>query len=278
MKTMNIVKRSLLTLAVIPAVLVASGNIAMAAQIPYAEGDYLDSPSTPAFNIYTGVPFGVGNEADFVRIRTSNGNPIDSGNTGERNSLYTTTLSTVCNNGDMFDVRTYIHNGADDDYNYGGQGSAVAHGVELSMTALLGTEAKNFPFNSTISADNADTVTDDANLVCANNVKLELVPKTVKVYTATLGWMELPVTVVNGKTTIGNHDMNSGDVWGCWNERIQVVYTVKVVNTPVVPPVTPPVTPQVLPSTGAGSTIAIFAATSFVGAMIYRAKLLRSVR
>lgn len=41
---------------------------------------------------------------------------------------------------------------------------------------------------------------------------------------------------------------------------------------------TPPVTPAKLVDTGAGNTIALFAATSFIGAFLYRSRLLRNVR
>lgn len=371
MKAITIIKRSLIGLAVIPAILFAGGSKAFAAQIPYVPGQPLPTTTTPQFNVFSNIPYGVGDESDFVRIRPSTGDLTDSGVNGARNYLYTDTINAACNVGEMYDVRTYVHNGADPKYNnVDGSGTAVAHGVKVTTTAKIGVDSKNFPFTSTISANNAASVTDKATLNCDNTVRLEIV--AVKTNTKALGWGDADVSYnpANGSITIGSRDMHSGNVWGCWDERVQVVYTVKVVATPVV--LTPAYTcdmltntgkiadnkygfkvdytptnvatfknityvysdgvtvtdgattnhlftnndaskkvtatanftvngetksapvnakcateftkttvvtpPTVLPNTGAGSTIAIFGATSVIGAFLYRMRALRSVR
>lgn len=375
MKAITIIKRSLIGLAVIPAILFAGGGKALAAQIPYVPGQPLPTTTTPQFNVFSNIPYGIGDESDFVRIRTSNGNSIDSGTNGDRNALYTDTISAACNANDMYDVRTYVHNGADPKFNNAdGSGTAVAHDVKLAMSAKIGQNDTVFPFSSTISASNAATVTDSAKLNCNNTVSLEVVPGSIKAYNQTEGWMPVTIDAVNGTISIGSRSMHSGDVWGCWDERIQIVYTVKVVSIPTPPTpiyscdlltntgkiaenkygfkvdytaqngatfknvtyvysdgvtvtdsattshlftnndaskkviatanftvngetksapanakcsteftkttvVTPPaVTPKTLPNTGAGSTIAIFGATTVLGAFLYRMRVLRNVR
>ena len=234
MKFSKIVKRSLLALAIVPALVFATGNKALAAQIPYGTGDHLSTTNTPQFNVFTDVPYGIGNEADFVRVRPSNGNSTDAGTNGSLNELYKDVINAACNVGDMFDVRTYVHNGADPDYNQNGNGSAVARNVQLAMTAKLGQDSKNFPFTSTLTSSNAASVSDSGTLNCDKNVRLELVATSVKANTDN-GWESVSADAVNGKISLGSKNMASGDVWACWDERIQIVYTVKVVAIPTPP-------------------------------------------
>ena len=235
MKITTFLKKSLLGLAVVPVVMYAGGSSVLAAQIPFVPGQPLPTTSTPAFNVFTNIPNGIGDESDFVRLRAGNGDPTDPGPNGSRNSLYTDTLNAACNAGDLFDVRTYVHNGADPTFNNNGTGTAVAHGVKVASTASLGVEDNTFKFTSTITSTNAGTVTDDGTLNCGRNVKLELVPTSVKAHSDKLGWVDVSKDVVNGKINIGSQVMNSGDVWGCWEQLVLVVYTVKVVDVPAPP-------------------------------------------
>ena len=236
MKLPNIIKRVLVAAAAVGVTaLVVGGGTAQAAQIPWVPGQPLPTTSTPAFNVFTNIPYGVGNEADFVRIRPSTGDGTNNGPNGERNALFVDPMNAACNVGDMYDIRTYIHNGADDDYNDNGNGTAVAHGAKLAMTAPLNTTSNKFSFKSTISANQVATVVDTGTLNCASNVQLQLVPQTVKVFTRTLGWQSASDSSVNGTMNIGSRVAGSGDVWGCWDERITVVYVVKVVAVPQTP-------------------------------------------
>jgi hypothetical protein len=88
----------------------------------------------------------------------------------------------------------------------------VAHGVKLAMSAPLGQSGTSFKFASTISASNAASVSDDATLLCDNNVELKLIPQTVKIYSKVLGYNTLPNSAVNGTTSIGSNVLGSGDV------------------------------------------------------------------
>lgn len=182
----------------------------------------------PVFNIYTNVPYGTGNEADFVRLRKSNGDPTVPANT----SGFVDPLSAACAVGEKFDVRTYVHNGANERFNNNGSGPGVARNVNVAMQAPLGVTNKNFTFQSTITASNAGSLTDTGVLNCANNVQLKLVPQTVKVYSRHTGWNGAPDGSVNGNLKIGSRTVGSGDVWGCWEDVTVVVYTVEVVKAP----------------------------------------------
>lgn len=184
--------------------------------------------ATPVFNEFYDVPNGVGDEADFVRVKPKAGG----------NGDYVSTLNDACNVGSSFNVRTYVHNGADPSQNKNGSGSAVAHNVVVRMTAPLNKAQKNFTFNSTISASNAASVSDSALLNCnGNTVKLSLVPSSVQTYSKPIGFKTVPDSAVNGSLKIGSQSQGSGDVWACWDDRVIVTFEVIVEKVPVVPPV-----------------------------------------
>ena len=183
---------------------------------------------TPVFNNFYDVPNGVGNEADFVRVKPKAGTNAD----------YVSTLSAACNVGDSYNVRTYIHNGADPAGNGNGNGVAVARNVVLAMTAPLKTDGSNFNFTSKITASNAATVSDTGVIMCGNKtVRLELVPSSVQTYSKFLGFQTVSDGAVNGTLKIGSRVQGSGDQWACWEDRVIVVYEVKVVEIPTPPPV-----------------------------------------
>jgi hypothetical protein len=202
-----------------------------AAQIPYVPGQPLQTSHTPIFNPFTNIPAGVGDESDFVKLRKSNGDPTVPAATNN----FVDPVNANCAVGEKFDIRTYIHNGADADYNQNGNGSAVAHNVSVAMQAPLGQTGKKFTFSSTVSASNAASVTDTGTLNCGNEVQLKLVPQTVKVYAQHLGWNNAPDSAVDGNLRVGSRVVGSGDQWGCWEDRIVVVYVVEVVAKPQVP-------------------------------------------
>lgn len=222
----NFFKKVALSLAAV-AVLLTGAQAVNAAQID------INNPGTvpiekPVFNTYTNVPYGIGNEADFVRLRTSNGDPTASVN----DNNYSDPLSAACKVGDKFDVRTYVHNGANERFNNNGGGTAVAHNVTVAMQAPLGSTSNKFSFKSTISSSNASSVSDTATLNCGNNVQLKLVPQAVKVFSKHTGWNGVADSAVNGSLQIGSRNVGSGDVWGCWDDRVMVVYVVEVVEAP----------------------------------------------
>lgn len=200
---------------------VGFGGVA-SARTPYNDSG-MSTTATPVFNDFYNVP-GVGDEADFVRVKPKAGG----------NDAYVNTLNDACNVGSSFNVRTYIHNGADPNLNNNGTGSAVAHDVIVRMMAPLNKAQNSFEFSSTVSARNAATVSDNAFLNCNNGkvVKLSLVANSVQTYSKPLGWQGAPDSSVNGTLKVGSRVQGSGDVWGCWDDRVIVVYEVKVEEQP----------------------------------------------
>jgi hypothetical protein len=225
MKFNTTIKSTIVALFTSVAIALVLGGSSTLAQ-PYVEG-ITGTSTTPQFNIFTGVPI-TGNESDFVRLRESNGDPTSSAATNQ----FINELNSACNVGDKFDIRSYVHNGASPNSNDNGNGSAVARNTTISLTASLGGGSDKFVFGSTISASNADSVNDTGFLNCGKNVQLKLVPNTV--YSSAAGaWVSRTDTAVNGTMPIGSRNATSGDVWGCWDERVMVVYTVEIVEIPV---------------------------------------------
>lgn len=195
------------------------------ARIPY-NGDGMSTSSTPIFNAFYNVPNGVGDEADFVRVKPKAGT----------NAEYVNSLNAACNVGDAYTVRTYVHNGASPDYNNNGSGSAVARDVVVKMTAPLNTPASTFQFKSTISASNASSVTDTATIKCGDKtVKLSLIAGSVQTYSKPIGFKTVSDSAVNGSLKIGSRVQGSGDVWGCWDDRVIVTFEVKIEKVPAQP-------------------------------------------
>ena len=225
MKTIN---KFLTRLAATVAVLVAVATIGFSgtaqARIQYSPNGNGTS-ATPVFNQFYDVPNGTGDEADFVRVKPKAGSNAD----------YANALNDACNVGSSFNVRTYIHNGADPSLNGNGSGSAVARNVVLRQTAALNKAQSSFKFDSTVTADNAATVSDSATLNCnGKTVKLSLVANSVQTYSKSLGFQGAPDSSVNGTLKLGSQVQGSGDVWACWDDRVIVVYEVKVEVVPVV--------------------------------------------
>ena len=213
-----------------------------------------DTSVTPVFNNICDVgqqlsstegAYPIGNERDFVRIRPS----ITGDNTvGSAQPKLANSVTSTCKTGDKFDVWTYIHNDATATQNTNGTGTAVAKNVKLALSANgVNTENSNFTFGSTISASNAETVNDTATLSCGGKkVKLTLVKNTLHYnnHTTTANgpapqWTSLGDGYVNSTNAIGNPIFGSGDMYGCYDYRTVVVYTVTVEE--VLPPPPAPV-------------------------------------
>jgi hypothetical protein len=210
--------------------------------------------ATPIFNNVCGVP-NVGNESDFVRIRQNNAGNDKSDL--HLNDFTGSTLTAACNSGDKFDLINYVHNDAypqDNPDQNPSNPSAVAKNVRENLTAALGTNSQ-FTFGDTVTADNAATVSDTANLDCnGKQVQLSLVPHTVHIFSVAYGgsngagaWVDLTDGTVNGgptpmgATNAGASSATSGTQWGCWNYLTVVVYEVTTTVIPPTPQVTPPV-------------------------------------
>lgn len=222
-------KKSALTLLATTSILLAfvTVGIANAAQIDY--NDPNNQPiSTPRFNGYTNVPGGIGDESNFVTLRKSSGDPT----VPAIQNNFIDPVNATCNAGEKFDIRAYIHNIANTEFNDNGNGTAVAKNVKLTMSAPIGQKSKKFTFASTVSASNAASVSDTGMLNCTNEVRLKLVPQTVKVYSQHTGWTNGLDSAVNGTMPIGSRVAGSGTQWGCWEDRVIVVYTVEVEAQP----------------------------------------------
>lgn len=225
MKLFNKLTTTITALSLSAAVFFSLGGVASATCWQY-DPNGMTTSTTPVFNNICGVPNGTGDEANFVKIRP---NTTGDDTSTSNNAAYVDSLNAACSTGDKFDVHTYIHNDAEPTQNNNGSGTAVAHGVQLSLAAPVGTSASNFTFGSTVTATNAATVHDTATLNCNGSpVKLTLVPGTVKIYGTQYPWTGLPDNSVNGTFKIGSPIIGSGDVWGCWEYRIVVVYEVQV--------------------------------------------------
>jgi hypothetical protein len=184
----------------------------------------MGTTSTPVFNDFYDVPNGVGDEADFVRVKPKSGTNAD----------YVNSLSDACKAGAAFTVRTYVHNGGDPTFNEG-TATAVARNTVVGMNVKTFNQVqKNFEFTSTISASNAASMTDKAELKCADNVILKLVPSSVQTYSKPIGFKTVPDSSVNGTLKIGSRVQGSGDVYACWDDRVIIVYEVVVEEKPVV--------------------------------------------
>jgi hypothetical protein len=197
--------------------------------------------TTPVFNNICGVP-NVGDESNFVRIRQDVNNEGDE-NISDNSSYTIGTLDNACTTGTTFDLWNYLHNNAETQYNDNGSGSAVAHDVQSLLKADgIGTTASNFNFSDTVSASNAASVSDSVMLNCdGNNVALSLVPGSVHIYyQSSDSWVNLADSTVNGPNSntavkLGSPTPGNGDMWGCWNYRMVVVYQVEVTK-PTPPP------------------------------------------
>ena len=226
MKSLNIIKKAALSLATVAAAFTL-GSASVSA-IPYS-GDSTPPAPSPAFNVYTGVP-SEGNEADFFRARVPAGDPSTATN------AYSDPLNTDCTDGKLIQMRVYVHNGASQHQNNNGTGPSVAHGTKVRV-ALPGNEASSFNSTATISANNAATVTDGVSINCnGQTVKLKYVAGSATQYSKAIGVTQVDDSIVTTGASIRSHQV-PGDVWGCWDERVFVVLTVKVEKKVTPPPV-----------------------------------------
>jgi hypothetical protein len=231
MNIRNIFKKTSLGLATVLAGLLISGT---AHAIPYT-GDTTVASPVPAFNVFTGdmpAPAPKDGESDFFQSRVPvNGDPNDA------TTQYTDPTSTDCTNNKVIQLRVYVHNGASADNNDNGTGPSIAHGTKVSV-ALPSGQATSFDPTATISATNAAKVSDGATINCnGQSVKLQYVAGSASQFSNGTGVMPLSDAIVNGGVSIQSEKV-PGDVWGCWNERVYVVLSVKVIVN--IPPPLPP--------------------------------------
>jgi hypothetical protein len=174
----------------------------------------------PGFNIFTGVP-DVGDESDFMRGRVS----------GSSNA-FTDPVNDVCTTGTQYSVQMYVHNGANQSLNNNGTGQAVAHGTTVKV-GVPATTATNI--TGTISANNASSVNDTLTINCNGVAKqLSFVQNSALEQHMDGSTSPLSNNIVTTGAPIDSRGV-SGDVWGCFEERVIVYLKVEVKDTP--PPV-----------------------------------------
>ncbi len=225
----NILNKLTAGLVAVAAGLVLTAGVASA--IPYT-GDTTHASPIPAFNVFTGdvpLPAPVGGEAGFYQGRA----PIDN-NINDGTTPFGDPISTTCSNGQLLQMRVYVHNGASASGNDNGNGPSVAHGTKVKIS-LPTNEATSFSSSATISADNAASVYDNLAINCnGQKVKLEYVNATQ--YSKNSGVTQLNSNILGAGVPIQSRSV-SGDVWGCWDDRVYVVLVVKVVKVETPPPV-----------------------------------------
>jgi len=227
MNRISIIKKLALGLSTLAASFMLVSGVAHAiTTIPY-NGDQTVASPVPAFNVFTGVPAPVGNEPDFLRARVPvNGDPQDP------TTQYSDPLNTSCTDGQVIELRVYVHNGASADANNNGTGPSIAHN-SIVKVSIPGDEATSFMPQATISASNAETVSDGVTINCGGQqVKLNYVNGSASQFSLGSGVSALPDSIVSSGALIHSEKV-PGDVWGCWNERVYVVLEVKV---QVIPP------------------------------------------
>lgn len=227
----NEVFKRTVRLAAILAVPVA---VLLAAQathaVPY-QGATTPPLPAPAFNQYTGVPE-VGDESDFFDGRESGvGDWVDE-------------VSSQCNDGQEFSLRAYVHNGASQYANDNGNGPSVAHGTTIRVALPGDDTASSFPITAYLSSTNAGSISDGMSINCnGKEVKLSYVAGSAVQVNSQSGTQPVSDTIVTTGAPIGTMAPN-GDVWGCWDQRVQVYLKVKVEK------VTPPPSEGTCKATG----------------------------
>lgn len=242
MKRLNLLKKIAVSAgATISGLLIATMLTASVAHATPYTGPTTEATPVPTFDSYVptpGYPLPApapsDGEPDFLqgRVPNPNDNPA-----ADVTTPYADPVNTSCYNGEIVQLRVYVHNNADQAYNDNGTGPSVAHGVNVKV-AIPGSQNTTFQPKATISATNAATVNDDVTINCSGQpVTLQYVDGSASQYS----FGDNQVTPLSDSIVTNGTPINSmgvpGDVWGCWNERVLVVLSVKV----VIPTPTPPV-------------------------------------
>lgn len=182
----------------------------------FTAGAQAQSTFDPYFNTYTGVD-GVGNEADFLRIKQTDGTKVD---TIEQCSGEVT-------------LWFYVHNNSPDQNNDNPATAGTLDGVGVAkntrVKVSIPTDTSNdHTITGKISADNARaTVTDTTSITCAGKkVKLEYV-STDPVFTTAPGGYTLKGSIVDPNGAQLGY--NGGVFPGCWNYRAWITLKVRIV-------------------------------------------------
>ncbi len=231
MNKQNIFKKISLTFASVVMGLLISTATAHA--IPYT-GDTTQASPVPAFNVFTGdipAPAPPGGEQNFFQGRV----PVN-GDLSDAHTQYVDPVSTTCTDGEVMQMRVYVHNGASAANNDNGNGPSVAHGTKVAVNLNNGSAKTAFNPSATISASNAASVSDGLSINCnGQKVELQYIKGSAEQYTLSNGFESLSDSVVTNGALIHSEKV-PGDVWGCWQERVYVLLAVKVVKPTTPPP------------------------------------------
>ncbi len=226
MKNLTIFKKAAVGIVALATSLLMNG--AAVSAIPYT-GDSTPPSPVPAFNVFTGVP-NIGNESDFLRSRVPTSD-------SDSSTPYVDPLSTSCANGQKIQMRVYVHNGASQDANNGGSGPSVAHNVKVKVNLDNSTAKSTFDPSATISSSNAGVVTDGAVINCnGKSVKLKYVFGSASAFSIGTGVVAVNEGLLLTTGAPIRSQAVAGDVWGCWNERVYLIFTVQVEEVPETPP------------------------------------------
>jgi hypothetical protein len=171
----------------------------------------------PSFNAFTNVQ-GQGDERDFVRVR----NP-------GTNQPFANSVNNACDDGQEVSIQVYIHNSASQGYNGPNlDGPTVAKDTKLSLTK----SGKNI--NGEITASNAATVNDSAQVTCNGEVvDFEFIPGS-GLQTNSQGNVPLSNNLFTPEGTLVGFSGANGIIPACW-EYVTVVYAKVVIKKPEEP-------------------------------------------
>ncbi len=245
MKKFNLFKK-LTTgmIALIVGVMLYAGMAhASATTNPYT-GPSTNATPVPTFDSYVptpGYPLPApapsDGEPDFLQGRV----PVNNDPSADSSTPYSDPVNSTCSNNQIIQLRVYVHNNADSALNNNGTGPSVMHGTKVKIS-LPGdtTQSTKFVPDATLSANNAASVNDTVTINCSGQpVELQYVAGSASQYSiATNTVTPLSDSIVTSGAPIMTYNV-PGDVWGCWNQRVLVVISVKIVvpkNPVVIPP------------------------------------------
>lgn len=174
----------------------------------------------PGFNVFTGVP-NYGNESDFMRGRVSGSS-----------AAFTDPVNDACATGTQYSIQMYVHNAANQTLNNNGTGPGVAHDTTVKVGVPSTTANK---ITGTISASNASAVNDTLTINCnGKTMQLAFVKDSAIQQRMDGSTAPLSNDIVTTGARIDSHGV-SGDVWGCFDQRVIVYLKVEVKEVPTPP-------------------------------------------
>lgn len=181
------------------------------------------SPNGPIFNHFTNVS-GIGDEHDFLRIQKDDGSRVN-------------TVDACDGEVNMW---LYVHNSQSDLYNgtnYDGVG--VAHDTRVRVN-IPSNESQNHTLTGYVSANNAATVSDTANITCnGESTTLDFVAGSLTHNTnLPQGYTVTGDITSQAGVLITMNGQPGGTVPGCWDYRISLNFKVKVIKKETPPPST----------------------------------------